>query len=427
MSKKKGKPETSPDPKSEKKSDTEIPSRTKVLSWAVFIPTLVVTFISLISVVFPALITRTTSLLPQNIQSSDIVNAFELGFLAFPLIGINLIILAIGIAYYKRSKGVRFIKSISSFELSKKRALIAVIVLLAIFCAITAGTLGKEETWADYGPVKERLQSWTISDFAHGFEPHFRYLLLSASLHIFGNIRVIPFITSMALLILTYFFTINITQKRFAGVISMAIVLQSDIFTSYSTTASYDNIWILLYLFSLYLIERFWYPSPGPYLLSIFSKALTAVFLPMSLYFIARSTLTKRARIFSLASYGIIGIVLLGAVTVLKTNLVGTTLGFSSIHFWQGFSTMTLQMRFDYVVVLFLLPLVVMLFFATRRGILHADSIMIFILVLLLIPSLLIGITHQTNEPYRFVPLVVFFAIGVGVLFSNRTRTKVEL
>jgi len=33
---------------------------------------------------------------------------------------------------------------------------------------------------------------------------------------------------------------------------------------------------------------------------------------------------------------------------------------------------------------------------------------------------ILTGFTDQTNQPYRFVPLVVFFAVGVGVLLSKK-------
>src|SRR6185312_1529434 len=139
---------------------------------------------------------RTSSPFHSDILDTEVIDPFTPGYLAVPLIVINLLVLGIGVAYYKRAK--------------------------------------------------ERIQTWTISDFAHSFEPHVRYLLLSASTHIFGNIRVIPFITSIALLLLTYFFTANITQKKFAGIVSMALVLQSDIFVSYSTTASYDNSWIIL-------------------------------------------------------------------------------------------------------------------------------------------------------------------------------------
>lgn len=398
-----------------------------LLSWAVFVPTVVIVFISLIPLVFPALIARTTSPFQDAIFSPNVINPFQPGELAAPLIILNLIILAIGVSYYKKSKFKPYFEKIASFEISQKQALIGVIVILGIFAALTVGTLSTEESWTDYTNVKNRVQSWDISQFATSFEPHFRYLLLSTSLHVFGNMRIIPFIISITLLVQTYFFTKKITGKRFAGIVSTALVLQSDIFVSYSTTASYENSWILLYLFSLHMILKFWPPSPVPYFLSIFSKPLTLAFLPMSLYLIARSQLPKKSKMYSFATYGVIMIIIAVAAASYKTNFTGGAIAPDSSQFWQGFAAMAIQMRFDYVVIFFILPLTVMLFFASRRGILHADSIMICIFFILLTSPFLTGFTHQTNEPYRFVSLLVFFAIGVGVLLSGKTRKQIEL
>lgn len=417
-----------PEPKKqESKPKTGRSIKPHLLSWAVFVPTVVIVFISLIPVVFPALIARTTSPFQAAVFSPNVINPFQPGVLAAPLIIVNIIILAVGVAYYKKSKFEAYFKKIASFEVSQKQALIGVIVILAVFAALTVGTLSKEETWVDYTDVKERVQSWDISQFGKTFEPHFRYLLLSISLHAFGNIRILPFITSIALLVQIYFFTKKITGKRFSGLVSMVLLLQSDIFVSYSTTASYENSWILLYLFSLYMILKFWPPSPIPYFLSIFSKPLTLAFLPMSLYFIARSTIPKKSKIYSLCTYGVIIIIIAVAAVSYKTNFTGGAISLDVSQFWQGFAAMAIQMRFDYIVVLFLLPLTVMLFFASRRGIEHADSIMIFVLVILLTSPFLTGFTNQTNEPYRFVSLSVFFAIGVGVLLSNKSRKQNEL
>ncbi len=414
-----------PDPEPEKKEPRTFSIRPHLLSWAVFVPTVVIVFISLIPVMFPALIARATSPFQSSGFAPNVVNPFEPGILAAPLVIVNVITLVIGIAYYKRSKCEARFRKIATFEITKKQALIGVVIVLAIFAVITAGTLLHEETWADYPHVKERVQSWNISQFGKSFEPHFRYLLLSASLGL-GNIRAVPFVASGILLLLTYFFTKNITGKRFAGLVSMALLLQSDIFVSYSTTASYDNFWITLYLFALYLIQKFWPPSPAPYLLSIFSKSLTIAFLPMTLYFIARSNIAKRSKMYSLASYGIIIAIIAAAAAIYKTDFAGGAATFDPSVFWQGFAAMETQMRFDYVVVLFLLPLTVMLFFASRRGILHADTMMIFVLTILLTAPFLVGLTTQTNQPYRFVSLSLFFAIGVGVLLSGKTRKEPE-
>lgn len=404
-------------------------NKRQLLAWAVFIPTLILVLLSISAALFPALLVRSSSPFQGVLASPEFVNLFQPGILAIPLIVINLILLVLGFVYYKKkiTRCTEIIKKISNFEFTQKQTIIAVIIILGIYIALTAGTLAKEETWVDYQGVKDRVHSWSITDFAHTFEPHIKFLLLSISLQFFGNIRVIPFILSALLLVLTYLFTKKITNSRFAGIVSMIILLQSQIFTSYSTTASYDNTWILLYLFSLYLIERFWQDSPVSYFAAIFSKALTLAFLPMSFYFIARSSLSKRSKIFSLATYGIIILLITIAAATLQSNLVGTAISFEGSQFWQGVTAMAMQMRFDYVIIIFILPLTVMLFLASRKGILHADSAMTFILSILLASPLLLAFTAQTNQPYRFVSLSVFFAIGVGILLSKRTRKQDEL
>ena len=60
-----------------------------------------------------------------------------------------------------------------------------------------------------------------------------------------------------------------------------------------------------------------------------------------------------------------------------------------------------------------------MLFLKSLKGFHHANSVQILISGFLLIPPLLITFTQQTNEPYRLIPLVVFFAIGVGTMFGK--------
>ena len=87
---------------------------------------------------------------------------------------------------------------------------------------------------------------------------------------------------------------------------------------------------------------------------------------------------------------------------------------------------MAFQLRFDVIVLLFLLPLTVGLFLAARRDIIQADSIMVLISGILLSAPFLTGFTDITNQPYRFVPLVVFFAIGVGVILSKRKPNLIQ-
>ena len=50
----------------------------------------------------------------------------------------------------------------------------------------------------------------------------------------------------------------------------------------------------------------------------------------------------------------------------------------------------------------------------------YANSIMSMIAGMLVMVPLISGLTEITNQPYRFVPLIFFFAIGVGTLLSKR-------
>jgi len=176
-------------------------------------------------------------------------------------------------------------------------------------------------------------------------------------------------------------------------------------------TMTMMGTWILFYLLSLYLIYKAWPLSPILYLFSIASKALTALFFPMSLFFIYRSNISKNKKIIIAISTA--SIILVGALASTSgiTPQIGSDIQeeFDSDEFWLGFTSFSYQLRFDGLVLLFILPLIVGLFIAYRKGVPHADSIMILIAGILVTAPLLTGFTIMTNQPYRFVPLVVFF------------------
>jgi len=400
--------------------------RSNAISWAVFIGTIEIVLISLTSVIFPALIVRNTSRIVDTT-----INPWETGVWALPLVLTNIILLGIGIAYYKNklpkiiSKSFKFI---FNFEVSKKVAFITIVVLLTIYIPASIGELNEDEgeKWADFAAVNARTDSWKFEEITQFYDLHFRFFLLSSSIDLFENIRVIPFIASIALLILTYFITMEMSQKRFAGLVAFTILLQSPVFLEYDTTATYENFWTVLYILSLYLIYKAWQLSPVSYILSLFSKPLTAAFLPMTLFFIYRSNLPRKRKIRTFISYIIIVIMGIAALMLFDISLLETTTDFADLYFWQGFTSMSYQLRFDFLVLLFLLPLTVGLFFASRRGILQADSIMVLIAGILFSAPILTGFTTLTNQPYRFVPLVVFFAMGVGILLSKRQQKITE-
>jgi len=410
--------------------EKKVLSNNSLVSFAIFLFSISVVLISLISVIFPALL-ASTSYLPIPEVNIVEVNPYEYGVWSIPLFVANILVFLIAILYFKNKLPSSIINSFEylfSFEISRRVAIIAMVIILGVYVTLSANELTVEEQWLDYKGIIERIETGSRTSPIIGFEPHVKLFLLSSSMEIFGNYAVIPFMASIALLILVYFITKEITSKRFAGMISMVILLQSNLFLTYDTTVSYSNFWILFYLFSLYSMYKIWPLSPVAYVLSILSKSITAMFLPLSLYFLYRAKISKKRKIVILVST--LAIVLIGIVIAFSMNIdLSGRAEFEGLDvndFWIGFTSFAFQLRLDGLVILFILPLIVGLYLASKKGIKHAESIMVLISGMLIFAPILTGFTDQTNQPYRFVPLVVFFAIGVGVLLS-KVSEKVEL
>ncbi|KAF6245798.1 hypothetical protein [Nitrosopumilus sp. b2] len=402
------------------------------LFWIVFLFSVSIVLISLISVVFPAILVSSEPQIPGVIDSSP--NPFEVGVWAGPLITTNVIVFIITFFYFKNKlpSGIsKLFEKLFKFEISKKIATIILVIVLSAYIIVTIPELQTDEEWADFPPIEKRISEsirdnrFTIEDAISDnpnypiFEPHTNYTLLIISEKVFGNLKVIPFLASIILLITTYFITTSITNKRFAGIISMIVLIQSNVFLSYDTSPTYSNFWIMFYLLSLYFVYRVWPLSPIAYILSIPAKALTAVFLPLSLYFILRSNISKNKKIILLISTSVI--IIIGGLALVSGSIgeVSQSEEFDEKEFWMGFTSFSYQLRFDGLVILFMLPLIVGLFIASRNRVKHADSLMVLISGMLIIAPIITAFTDQTNQPYRFVPLVTFFAIGVGILLSR--------
>ena len=135
------------------------------------------------------------------------------------------------------------------------------IQIFGFYIVFSVGELFDGKFEADYN---ERVKSW-LENFSYTeiereglnapeFGSYLHIMLGTISIEVFGNVKVIPFIASIALLVLTYFTTVKITSKRFAGLVATVIVLQSGVFLMYDTGITYPNFWILFYLLSLYPI-----------------------------------------------------------------------------------------------------------------------------------------------------------------------------
>jgi len=242
-------------------------SKSSILSYGVFGFSVSIVLLCCVSIIFPALIQSITSEFKEFPFYTLQVDPFEIGSLAIPFVILNGIILLIGIIYYKKHYSLN---RLFNFDVSKKIATITIIIILAAYIIATVPEFEKNEEFNDFIGIEKRLSEsigdnrFTFEEVIRGnpnysaIEPHVKYSLLIISEKVFGDYRVIAFFASIVLLIVTYFITKEITKKRVPGIIAMLLVLQSNIFLTYDTSAVYSNFWILFYVLSIYLVLKKW-------------------------------------------------------------------------------------------------------------------------------------------------------------------------
>jgi hypothetical protein len=246
-------------------------------------------------------------------------------------------------------------------------------------------------------------------------------LLLDSSQKIFQNIKILPFFASILVILFTYLLTVQLTEKRFAGIITILVLIQSHTFLRFDTIAVYENFWVLFYLMSLYVIKKQWILSPIFYILSFFTKAFVAPYFIMTLFFAARTSISTKKKFALLISYMII-IGFSALVVFTGDTIYPNVIQIDSSKFFIGLSTFGSLLRFDFLLLMTVLPVVVGLTFLAKNNLKEIESILFLILGTLLAGPILIMFTNFYEIlPYRYIPLIVFFAIGIGMFFSKKS------
>jgi len=396
------------------------------ISYAVFFCTLTVVLLTLTPVIFPALFSSVFGMFTENL------NPFEFGYQSVFLIVSNIVIFGFGIAYYKNkipSPVHDIIEKIRAFEISKKVATISLIIILGIYIGLSSPELLLDEAkqWSDYSTVLiPALEIWPFGEAQDVYvqeqnDRYVRMFLLDVSLDIFQNIKILPFVASILVVVFTYLITTQFCQKRFAGIIAIVVLLQSYTFLKFDTVAVYENFWVLFFLISLYAIQKKWFLSPVFYILAFYTKAYVAPFFLMTLFTTYRSQIPKRTKCAILISYVVIVSVSIALIFIGDT-VYPDVIDINSSKFILGFQVIISQLRFDSFFIMTLLPVTVGLLFLSKKKLKHADSILILIFGTIIASPILVTFTyHYEILPYRFIPLLVFFSIGMGMFFAKKS------
>ena len=391
----------------------------------VFISSLIVVIFSSISIIFPGVI------ISLAVPQSEL-NSFELGEAAYAFVLSIITLLTIIILHRKNklpSKINVILNSIYEFEISKNKTIIIIIVIITVYSAFTIPELSinESEQIPDYWVFEQAKEIWPFGqhELVYVEEQNDRFvkmIFLIFSLEILQNVKILPFVFSIFVILITYFLTRELSQKRFAGIISMIVVLQSYTFLRYDTIAIYDNFWTFFYILSLYLIFKKPYFSWAPYFLSIFSKAFSFAFAPMSIFIILKRNLSIKKKLLTCMMYVGMFIAVIG-IWQMDQSLYTKILELNATNLLIGFTKWSYQMRYDYLLTFSLIPLLVALYYKAKEKIVEAEIVIFLIFGILISGPIIESLTNFYGIfPYRFVPLIIFFALGVGILFRKKTN-----
>ena len=383
--------------------------------------------IGVISLVFPSLFSSVFGKFSTNLLP------YEIGILGIPVILSNLVLLSFGILYYKKklpSTISNFIDRIRIFEIPKKPTLIILLIIFSVYIGFSSQelSLNEAEEWGDYAILKSALEIWPYGESENIYveeqnDRYVRMLLLDASQKIFQNIKILPFVASILVILFTYFLTVQITEKRLAGIIAILVLIQSHTFLRFDTVAVYENFWVLFYLLSIYVIKKQWILSPIFYILSFFTKAFVAPYFVMTLFFAGRTSISTKKKVFLLISY--VAIIGISAIVIFSGDTIyPNVIQIDASKFFIGMATFGPLLRYDFLLLLTILPVVVGLTFLRKSHVKEVDSILFLILGTFIAgPILIIFTNFYEILPYRYIPFIIFYAIGVGILFSKKSNS----
>ena len=383
--------------------------------------------IGVISIVFPSLFSSVFGKFSTNLLP------YEIGILGVPVILSNLVLLSFGILYYKKKLPSTISNSIDRiriFEIPKKPTLIILLIIFSVYIGFSSQelSLNEAEEWGDYAILKSALEIWPYGESENIYveeqnDRYVRMLLLDASQKIFQNIKILPFVASILVILFTYFLTVQITEKRLAGIIAILVLIQSHTFLRFDTVAVYENFWVLFYLLSIYVIKKQWILSPIFYILSFFTKAFVAPYFVMTLFFAGRTSISTKKKVFLLISY--VAIIGISAIVIFSGDTIyPNVIQIDASKFFIGMATFGPLLRYDFLLLLTILPVVVGLTFLRKSHVKEVDSILFLILGTFIAgPILIIFTNFYEILPYRYIPFIIFYAIGVGIFFSKKSNS----
>lgn len=337
----------------------------------------------------------------------------------------------------------KVIDRLESFDLKKRVSLLILIIIIGTWAGLSA----YEELDFPYEDCKsfgKRAEMGTglCTDYGqrlfymYHYEERYRgdnpvrivtFELLNLSDKVFGDFRIIPFISSGFVLALTYGLTTRLTGRNYTGLIAVLFVLHSPIFWKYDLVITYPNFWVSFFLFSLWLTFYKWQLSPISYIFGLSSKVLNLLNFPAIIIF-AHLTGNKASKKIMITYFvvfgGLIATVFIASMFYKPIwyqlyYIFLTQFQFQPVEFLWWLGMWAIELFTDKITLFMIFILLPCLFMLKRAKVQNSSAILAMIIIFILQPAFISGFTIYTNEDYRYLHLVVFVGIGFAFLIPN--------
>lgn len=305
-------------------------------------------------------------------------------------------------------------------DLKKAQALIVLFGLIAFLIVIDSQCYSYSEAclpdlgFVTTAPEVVSDQSILLKSFAHGeINKEWKEKLgavytILASKTLTGNYHTFPIISSIALLIVTYFFALKITSNRLASIVSVVILEFSRTFMWYSDDIAYPNFFMVFLLLSIYPFTRSWI-KPIAFVTSFVFKAEALAFFPLT--FIKEKD--KRIRLVYIGIAIMVGAVAIALNWVRFDGSINTTnLLYPQIGLYL--------LDQDMWILSLLTPVTILLFYLRKHKVEWSGYLLLAMGYCLLFQYILPIFTSYNAYGYRMLPFVVFFALSVALIISKK-------
>lgn len=318
------------------------------------------------------------------------------------------------------------------FVLKERECLAFFFILLFIYVIANFSDLFVDECEGfehcyDYDRRMARLYVWNIDKFFDDFRHSLHFGLLVLSNFVFGNYKVLPFISSIIGLVLVFLITRKISNGMF-GVVSVIVVMLSSIFRGYDISVTYPSFWATAFLFSIYLTVSGYRFSTISYLAAIPMKSLLVWFMPAYLAFIAYSPFTIKKKesiaVVFMAAFVLVAFFIAVAVEykLVQHTFEDMIFEFDLTRFVLGTGSWANSYRDDAYSLMIMLSVICSLIMIPKVA--WAKSFLFLLLGMILVSPFITGFTTYDHWDYRFFPNIMLSAIALGIVLNNIKALK---